>query len=72
MGVSTMNDQQNSQHQAAHAVPSALNGAARRHRVEGGRPRHVKIRFTDAEYDAIAARAVEARVSVPRFSWTVP
>jgi hypothetical protein len=61
-----MDDQQNSQHQAAHAVPSALNGAARRHRVEGGRQHTVKIRFTDAEYGAIAARAVEARVSIPR------
>lgn len=61
-----MDDQQNCQYQAAHPVPPALNGAVRRHRVEGGRPRHVKIRFTDAEYDAIAARAIEAKVSIPR------
>src|SRR5579859_3423847 len=61
-----MYDQQNCQHQGARPVPPAFNGAARRHRVEGGRPRHVKIRFTDAEYDAIAARALEARVSIPR------
>ncbi len=61
-----MSDQQNCQHRASHAVPSALNGAARRHRVEGGRQHIVKIRFTDAEYDAIAARAVGAGVSIPR------
>jgi hypothetical protein len=50
-----------------HTVPAASNGAARRHRVEGGRPRAVKIRFTDPEYDAIVARAAEARVSVQRY-----
>ncbi|MBO0803217.1 MAG: hypothetical protein J2P25_09105 [Nocardiopsaceae bacterium] len=49
------------------AVPAASKGAARRHRVEGGRPHAVKIRLTDAEYDAIAARAAEARVSVQRY-----
>ena len=61
-----MNDQQNCHDQAAHSVPFALNGTARRHRVEGGRQRQVKIRFTDAEYGAIAERALEARVSIPR------
>ncbi|MBV9450721.1 MAG: plasmid mobilization relaxosome protein MobC [Streptosporangiaceae bacterium] len=61
-----MDDQQNCRYQSSHPVPSASNGAARRHRIQGGRPRHVKIRFTDAEYNAIAARATEARVSIPR------
>jgi len=61
-----LDNQQNCQHRAGHPVPSASNGAARRHRIEGGRPRHVKIRFTDAEYNAIVARAIEARVSIPR------
>ncbi|HZR49141.1 MAG TPA: plasmid mobilization relaxosome protein MobC [Streptosporangiaceae bacterium] len=61
-----MDDQQICQHQAADPVPAASTSASRRHRVAGGRPRHVKIRFTDAEYDAIAARAVEAGVSIPR------
>lgn len=50
-----------------HPVPSASSGSARRHRVEGGRQKAVKIRFTDDEYDAIAARASEARVSVQRY-----
>jgi hypothetical protein len=48
-------------------VPSASRGSARRHRVQGGRPCVVQIRFTDAEYAAIAARATESRVSVQRF-----
>lgn len=48
-------------------VPAASKGSARRHRVEGGRKHEVKIRFTDAEYDAIAARAADAKVSVQRF-----
>jgi len=48
-------------------VPSASSGPARRHRVEGGRKKAVKIRFTDDEYAAIAARAAEARVSVQRY-----
>ncbi len=47
-------------------VPSAARGAARRRRVEGGRPRAVKIRLTDAEYEAIAARAADSGVSVQR------
>ena len=50
-----------------HPVPAASRGAARRRRVEGGRHHAVKIRFTDVEYDAIAARATQARVSVQRF-----
>lgn len=61
-----MDDHKIRQHQAADPVPAASTSAARRHRVAGGRPRHVKIRFTDAEYDAISARAVEAGVSIPR------
>jgi small-conductance mechanosensitive channel len=47
-------------------VPAASGRVARRHRVEGGRQRVVKFRFTDAEYEAIGARAAEAGVSVPR------
>jgi hypothetical protein len=47
-------------------VPAASNGAARRHRVEGGRPHAVKIRFTDAEFEAVSARAANAGVSVQR------
>jgi hypothetical protein len=47
-------------------VPAASRRVARRHRVEGGRQRVVKFRFTDAEYEAIGARAAEAGVSVPR------
>lgn len=50
-----------------HTVPAASKGSARRHRVEGGRQHQVKIRFTDAEYEAVAARAADARVSVQRF-----
>jgi hypothetical protein len=50
-----------------HTVPAASKGSARRHRVEGGRKHEVKIRFTDAEYDAIAARAADAKVSIQRF-----
>jgi hypothetical protein len=45
-------------------VPSAARGAVRRRRVEGGRQRAVKIRFTDAEYEAIIARAAGSRVSI--------
>jgi hypothetical protein len=48
-------------------VPAACRGSARRHRVEGGRRRELKIRFTDAELDAITARAADAYVSVQRF-----
>jgi hypothetical protein len=48
-------------------VPAASNGAARRHRVEGGRPHAVKIRFTDTEYEAVMARAASAGVSVQRY-----
>jgi hypothetical protein len=48
-------------------VPAASRGTARRHRVQGGRPCVVQIRFTDAEYTAIAARATESKVSVQRY-----
>jgi Bacterial mobilisation protein (MobC) len=51
----------------ARPVPAACRGAARRHRVEGGRRRELKIRFTEAELDAITARAADAHVSVQRF-----
>lgn len=46
---------------------AASRGSARRHRVEGGRHRELKLRFTDDEYDAIMARAADARVSVHRY-----
>ncbi|HXL93522.1 MAG TPA: plasmid mobilization relaxosome protein MobC [Streptosporangiaceae bacterium] len=45
-------------------VPALSRGGARRRRVEGGRQRAVKVRFTDAEYAAITARAAESGVSV--------
>jgi hypothetical protein len=46
-------------------IVSALSsGGARRRRVEGGRQRAVKIRFTDAEYAEITARAAESNVSI--------
>ena len=48
-------------------VPAASRGATRRHRVEGGRRLVVKIRFSEAERDAIAVRAASAHVSIPRF-----
>jgi Bacterial mobilisation protein (MobC) len=48
-------------------VPSAGRGSARRHRVQGGRPCVVQIRFTDAEYAALATRATESKVSVQRY-----
>ena len=48
-------------------VPSAARGSARRRRVEGGRQRAVKIRLTDAEYEALVARAIDARVSIQRY-----
>jgi len=48
-------------------VPAASRGAVRRHRVEGGRPRAVKIRLTDAEYEAIGARAASKGVTIQRF-----
>jgi hypothetical protein len=48
-------------------VAAASRGSARRHRVEGGRRRELKVRFTDAEYDAIVARAADARVSMHRY-----
>jgi len=47
--------------------PAACRGAARRHRVEGGRRHQVKVRFTEADLDAITARAADAHVSVQRF-----
>jgi mobilization protein NikA len=48
-------------------APAACRGAARRHRVEGGRRHQVKVRFTEAELEAIIARAADAHVSVQRF-----
>jgi hypothetical protein len=48
-------------------VPAACRGAARRHRVEGGRHLALKIRFTEAELEAVTVRAADAHVSVQRF-----
>lgn len=47
-------------------VPSAARGSARRRREEG---RHygMTMRFTGPEYDALAALAAEAGLSVPRY-----
>jgi hypothetical protein len=56
-----------SEHIEPRPVAAASRGSARRHRIEGGRRRELKIRFTDAEYDAIIARAADARVSVHRY-----
>jgi Bacterial mobilisation protein (MobC) len=50
--------------QPEHLVPPVSRGGARRRRVDGGRQRAVKIRFTDAEYEAITTRAAESNVSV--------
>jgi hypothetical protein len=50
-----------------HRVPAGSRGSARRHRVEGGRQRVMKLRLTDAEWDALAARAERAKVSMQRF-----
>lgn len=48
-------------------VPSAANGAVRLRRVKGGRRHAVKLLLDDAEYDAIAARAADCKLSVQRF-----
>jgi hypothetical protein len=47
-------------------VPAAAKGSARRRRVDGGRRNAIKIKFTDAEFAAIVARADAAQVSVQR------
>ncbi|HEX6523328.1 MAG TPA: plasmid mobilization relaxosome protein MobC [Streptosporangiaceae bacterium] len=52
--------------QATRRVPAARNGAARLHRVEGGRRHAVKVRLDDAEYDAIVAHAADSKVSIQR------
>jgi hypothetical protein len=48
-------------------VPAASRGAVRRRRADGGRHREVKLRFTEAEYDVLAARAADAKVSLQRY-----
>jgi hypothetical protein len=53
--------------QPPHPVPSAARGSARRHRVEGGRHCVVRVRFTEAEFAAVEARAAESRVTVQRY-----
>lgn len=49
------------------AIPSAANGAVRLRRVDGGRQHAIKVKLDDAEYDAIAARAADCKLSVQRF-----
>jgi hypothetical protein len=49
------------------AIPSAANGATRLRRVDGGRQHAIKVKLDDAEYDAIAARAADCKLSVQRF-----
>jgi hypothetical protein len=56
-----------SEHIERRPVAAASRGSARRHRVEGGRHRELKLRFTDDEYDAIIVRAADAKVSVHRY-----
>jgi hypothetical protein len=53
--------------QARRPSPAASRGSTRRHRVEGGRNHQVLVRFNDAEYEALAARAASAGVSIQRF-----
>ena len=48
-------------------APSAAKGAARRKRAEGGRHREVELHFTDDEYETLAARAAEERVTIQRY-----
>jgi Bacterial mobilisation protein (MobC) len=48
-------------------APSAAKGAARRKRAEGGRHREVELHFTDDEYEMLAARAAEERVTIQRY-----
>jgi Bacterial mobilisation protein (MobC) len=48
-------------------VPSAARGSARRRREEGGRRYGMMMRFTGPEYDALAALAADAGLSVPRY-----
>jgi hypothetical protein len=48
-------------------IPAAFRGSARRRRAEGGRRYEMTMRFTGPEYDEIAARAAQARLSVPRY-----
>jgi hypothetical protein len=49
------------------AIPSAASGAVRLRRVDGGRQHAIKVKLDDAEYDAIAARAADCKLSVQRF-----
>jgi hypothetical protein len=53
--------------QSSHPVPSAARGSARRHRVDGGRHCVVRVRFTDAEFAAVEARAAESKVTMQRY-----
>jgi Bacterial mobilisation protein (MobC) len=48
-------------------APSAANGAARLHRVDGGRRHAVTVRLDDAEYRSILDRAAEYKLSIQRF-----
>ncbi len=42
-------------------------GGWRQRRVVGGRQREVKVRFTDADYERLAARAALAGTSIPAY-----
>jgi hypothetical protein len=53
--------------QSPRPVPSAARGTARRHRVDGGRHCIVRVRFTDAEFATVDARAAESKVTVQRY-----
>jgi len=47
-------------------APAASKGSTRRHRVPG-RSHQVLMRFTDAEYEALATRAASKGVTIQRF-----
>jgi hypothetical protein len=52
---------------ARRAAPSAANGAARLHRVDGGRRHAVTVRLDDTEYRSVLDRAAEYKLSIQRF-----
>jgi uncharacterized protein (DUF1778 family) len=56
-----------SSYPARRTVPSEAKGAARRNRVQGGRPHSIKVRLTTEERAILVASAAEAQLSVQRF-----
>jgi hypothetical protein len=48
-------------------APSAAKGSARRRRAEGGRHHELELHFTEEEYEMLAARAAEERVTIQRY-----